>query len=68
MLVLLRFYLLSGLSVEWQEIQNILFIIWPIVSPHAHAQQNFRIYLVLLNFMHIEELIFTIVVWPSAKI
>ena len=29
---------------EWREIQNILFMIWPILSPHADAQQNFLIF------------------------
>ena len=28
---------------EWREIQNILFMIWPIMSPHADAQQYFQI-------------------------
>ena len=45
---------------EWREIQNILFMIWPILSPHADAHQNFQIFLVPLNFMHIEELILRI--------
>ena len=33
---------------EWREIQNILFMIWPIMSPHADAQQYFRISLTSL--------------------
>ena len=45
---------------EWREIQNILFMIWTIFSPHADAHQNFQIFLVSLNFMHIEELILRI--------
>ena len=44
---------------EWREIQNILFMIWPILSPHADAHQNFQIFLVPLNFMYTEELILT---------
>ena len=45
---------------EWREIQNILFMIWPILSPHADAHQNFRIFLVPSNFIHNKKLILTI--------
>ena len=34
---------------EWREIQNILFMIWPILSLHAVAQQNFLIFWVWLR-------------------
>ena len=44
----------------WREIQNILFMIWLILSPHADAHRKFRIFLVPLNFVHTEELILRI--------
>ena len=39
---------------QWREIQKILFMIWPILSPHADAQQNFRIFWVGLHSRSIE--------------
>ena len=45
---------------EWREIQNILFMIWRVESPHPDAHQNFQISLVPSNFMHLGELILTI--------
>ena len=45
---------------EWREIQNILFMIWPILNPHADSHQNFRISLVPSNFIYKGELILTI--------
>ena len=34
---------------KWREIQNILFMIWLILYPHADAQQNFRFFWVGLH-------------------
>ena len=46
---------------EWREIQNILFMIWPILSPHADAQQNFQKILGSIEFYtYREKLILTI--------
>ena len=44
----------------WREVQNILFMLWPILSPHADTHPNFRIFLVPLNFIDTEELILRI--------
>ena len=35
---------------ERREIQNILFMIWPILSPYTDAQQNFRIFWAGIRF------------------